>query len=206
MTLRSDSRYQGASVQARPEPRRRITLPALAALVVVGAFLMWGPIGLGNGPLSVPAVSGQFGSVDATSQPTVYVASLVNAGRSAAVVDGVTVVSAHGYPAVYVMSVRVARASSFGCIDNGPVSGVAACARPPFLAAAGFAVGPRANTKPGIRHGPALVIEMAAPPATRCVAITAIVLHYHVGIRHYTATVPQGEAWTCGKHARQPQS
>jgi len=32
------------------------------------------------------------------------------------------------------------------------------------------------------------------------------VLRYHVGIRHYTATVPQGEAWACGKHARQPQS
>lgn len=186
--------------------RRRRIIAMAAGLLLVGAFLVWGPIGLGNGPLSAPAVSGQFGSVDATSQPTVYVASLVNAGGSAAVVDGVTVISAPGYPAVHVMSVRVARASSFGCIDNGPVSGVAACARPPFLGSAGFAVGAGANLKPGNRHGPALVIEMAAPPAARCVVLTAIVLHYHVGIRHFTATVPQGDAWACSKHARRPQS
>ncbi|HEY2312766.1 MAG TPA: hypothetical protein VGH96_04065 [Streptosporangiaceae bacterium] len=186
--------------------RRRRPFLSAAALLLIAAFLLWGPIGLGNGPLGVPAMYDHFGSVDATSQPMVYVASLVNAGRSAAVIDGVTVISAHGYPAERLISVRVARASSFGCIDNGPVSGVTVCARPPFLAAAGFAVGPGANTKPGNRHGPALVIEMAGPPAARCVVLTTIVLRYHLGIRHYTATVPQGEVWMCGKHARQPQS
>jgi hypothetical protein len=111
-----------ASMRPRLGRRRRIIIAVIAVLAGIGAVLAWGPIGLGNGPLSVPAVSGQFGSVDATSQPTVYVASLVNAGRSAAVVDGVTVISARAYPAVHVMSVRVARASSFGCIDNGPAS------------------------------------------------------------------------------------
>jgi hypothetical protein len=186
--------------------RRRIIIAVIAVLAGIGAVLAWGPIGLGNGPLSVPAVSGQFGSVDATSQPTVYVASLVNAGRSAAVVDGVTVISARAYPAVHVMSVRVARASSFGCIDNGPASNLATCVRPPLVAAAGFAVGPHANTVPGSRGGPALVIDMAGPLARQCVVVTAIVLRYHVGIRHYTATVPQGVAWACGKQAQQPQN
>ena len=63
----------------------------------------------------------------------------------------------------------------------------------PLWGAAGFGVGPHANTVIGSRNGPALVIEMARPSATHCVVVTAIVVRYHVGIRHYTATVPQGE-------------
>lgn len=100
----------------------------------------------------------------------------------------------------------MARYSNYLCTDDGPLNSLAHCVRPPLVAAAGFAVGPHANTMPGSRHGPALVIEMAGPLATRCVVVTAIGLRYHVGIRHYTATVPQGEVWACGKHARQPQS
>ncbi len=84
------------------------------------------------------------------------------------------------------------------------MSRLAGCARPPFAVAAGFAVEPYANTVPGKRGGPALVIEIAAPPAS-CAVLSAIVLRYHVGIRHYTATVPQGFVWACGKHAAQPQ-
>ena len=100
---------------------------------------------------------------------------------------------------------RVARYSMYGCVDDGPANNLAACARPPFAAAAGFAVGPHVNNVVGSRHGPALVIEMARPSATQCVVLTAIVVRYHVGIRHYTATVPQGDAWACGKVARHPQ-
>ncbi len=91
-------------------------------------------------------------------------------------------------------------------IDDGPAGNFAPCVRPPLVAAAGFTVEPHLNTVPGSRDGPALVIEMAGPPATECVVVTAIVVHYHVGIRHYTATVPQGEVWACGKHATPPQS
>jgi hypothetical protein len=192
--------------QAGKRHRPPVIIIAAAALLAVGAFLLWGPIGLGNGPLSVPAMAGSFGSVQATTQPTAYVATLINVGGSAAVIDGVTVTSAHGYAPVRVLSARVARYSTFGCVDDGPASNLAACVRPPFAAAAGFAVGPHLNIAPGSRGGPALVIEMARPPATQCVVVTAIVLRYHVGIRHYTATVPQGQVWACGKQARQPQS
>ena len=134
---------------------------AIAVPLVVGAFLLWGPIGLGNGPLAVPPMAASFGSVQGTSQPTAYVATLVNAGGSAAVIDGVTVTSANGYQPARILSVRVARASMYGCIDNGPASNLASCVRPPLVAAAGFAVGPHANTVPGSRGGAALVIEMA---------------------------------------------
>lgn len=58
--------------------------------------------------------------------------------------------------------------STYGCTDDGPASSLAGCVRPPFVPAAGFAVGPHANTVPGSRDGAALLIEIAAPPATQC--------------------------------------
>jgi hypothetical protein len=182
--------------------RRRHIVAALAALLV-GAFLLWGPVGLGNGPLGVPSMDGRFGL--STAQPTAFVATLVNAGGSAAVVDGVSVTSAAGYPRARVLSVRVARHSSYGCVDTRMTS-LAECARPPFGAATGFAVGPHANAVAGNHGGPALVIEIAGPPPKGCVVLTAVVVHYHVGIRHYTRTVPQGFVWACGMHARQPHN
>jgi hypothetical protein len=185
---------------------RGLILSAAAALVVVvGALLLWGQIGLGSGPLSVPAMAGTFGSVQATTQPTAYVTTLVNAAGSTAIIDSVTVTSARGYSPARVLSVRVARYSNYGCIDDGPANSLATCVRAPLVAAAGFAVGAHANTLIGSRHGPALVIEMARPSANQCVVVTAIVVRYHVGIRHYTATVPQGQVYACGKLARQPQ-
>jgi hypothetical protein len=195
-----------ASVRPRLGRRRRIIIAVIAVLAGISAVLAWGLIGLGNGPLGVPATDGQFGSVQGTSQPTAYVATLVNVGGSAAVIDGVTVISASGYHPARILSVHIARASTYGCIDDGPASNLASCVRPPLVAAAGFAVRPQANTVRDSRGGAALVVEMAPPPTTQCVVVTAIVLRYHVGIRHYTATVPQGEAWACGKHARQPQN
>ncbi len=150
-------------------------------------------------------MAGSFGSVQATTQPTAYVATLVNAGGSTAVIDSVTVTSAQGYSPHGSSACASPATAMYGCIDDGPAkNNLAACVRPPFVAAAGFAVGPHANTVIGSRNGPALVIEMARPSATQCVVVTAIVVRYHVGIRHYTATVPQGEVWACGKLARQP--
>jgi hypothetical protein len=181
--------------------RRQLTI-AVAAAVLIGAFLVFGPIGLGNGPLGVPSMDGRFGI--STSQPTAYVTTLVNVGGSAAMIDGVTVTSAVGYSRARVLTIRVAGHSEYGCVYT-LMSSLAGCARPPFAAATGFAVRGHANTVVGNRGGPALVIEIAGPPASGCVALTAIVVHYHVGIRHYTATVPQGFVWECGMHAQQPR-
>jgi hypothetical protein len=182
---------------------RRHIIAMVAGLLLVGAFLIWGPIGLGNGPLGVPSMGGRIGL--AATQPTAYIATLVNTGGSAAVIDGVAVTTAAGYPQPRVLTVRVARHSDYGCVYT-LMSSLAGCARPPFAAATGFATPPHANTMPGKRGGPALVIEIAAPPAARCAVLTGIVLRYHVGVRHYTATVPQGFVWACGEHAEQPLS
>jgi hypothetical protein len=193
----------GVSASTRRARLKRIFIPAIAVLVAVGAFLYWGPIGLGNGPLGVPSMDGRIGL--STSQPTAFVATLVNTGGSGAVIDGVAVTSAAGYSRARVLTVRVARNSSYGCVYTR-LSDVTGCARPPLVTAAGFAVPPGVNTAPGRRGGPALVIEIAGPPPNGCVALTAIVVRYHVGIRHYTATAPQGFVWACGTHARQPSS
>lgn len=183
--------------------RPRVVLPMIAVLLAAGAFLLFGPIGIGNGPLGVPSMDGRFGL--STGQPTALVATLVNASGSAAVIDGVTVTSTAGYTPARVLTVRVASRSMYGCVDT-LMSTLAECARGPFATATGYSVGPHANTTADNRGGPALVIEIAGPPAAGCVALSAIVVHYHVGIRHYAATVPQGLVWACGVHARQPQS
>jgi hypothetical protein len=202
MSVAQAARTTAGASSSNGRPRtRRIIIPVLAVLVAFGAFLYWGPIGLGNGPLGVPSMDGRFGL--SSAEPTAFTATLVNSGVSTAVIDSVTVNSATGYSSARVLSVGVARHSSYGCVYS-LMSNLTGCARPPLVAAAGFAVAPGANTVVGNRGGPALVIEIAGPPTAGCVVLTAIVLHYHVGIRHYTATVPQGFVWACGQHARQP--
>src|ERR1700749_2330909 len=41
----------GTSLRARYGRRRRVVILAAAGLLATGAFLLWGPVGLGNGPL-----------------------------------------------------------------------------------------------------------------------------------------------------------
>jgi hypothetical protein len=147
-------------------------------------------------------MDGRFGL--STTQPTAFVATLVNTGGSGTVIDGAAVTSAADYSPARILSVRVASKSNYGCVYT-LMSDVAGCARPPLVTAAGFAVAPHANTMACNRGCAALVIEIASPHGWSAV-LTAVVLHYHVGIRHYAATVPQGFVWSCGRGAHQPQS
>jgi hypothetical protein len=45
----------GASQRARWQRRRLVVITVVGAMLAVGAFLLWGPIGLGNGPLNAGA-------------------------------------------------------------------------------------------------------------------------------------------------------
>ena len=137
-----------------PKFRPRIVVLTVAALLVLAAFLLVGPIGLGNGPLGVPSMNGRFGF--STTRPTAYVATLVNTGGSTAVIDAVSVTSANGYVPVQVLTLRVAWHSTYGCVYT-LVSDVTGCARTPLAPLAGFGVGPHANAVAGQRGGPALV-------------------------------------------------
>ena len=72
-------------------PARWLAATAVA-VAAVGAFLVWGPIGLGNGPLWLPTASGGVWSwSDLRSEPVAYVLSIENHGHGAAIIDGVVV-------------------------------------------------------------------------------------------------------------------
>jgi hypothetical protein len=117
------------------------------------------------------------------------------------VIDSVDVVSVAGYPAIRVQSIRVGRYVGYNCTDLGPVPSLTGCVQPALAPASKYAIPAAPLTA---AHGPGLVIELAGPAKAQCAVLTKIVLHYHVGIRHYAASYPQGTVSICAPHARQP--
>ena len=76
--------------------RSRSIVLAAAAPVVVGAFLLWGPIGLGNGPLSTRD-DGAEGWTDSSPGPVAITFLLRNSGRDRPVIDAVELVGGTSY-------------------------------------------------------------------------------------------------------------
>ncbi len=184
---------------------------ALAVVVVIllgiGAFLARGPIGLGNGPLSFGSFS-ISGSHQVRPVPVGLVVPVINHGRAAAVINGVTLVGGgNGYPAPRLVTVYGADDS--GCAAVGPLTGpgnVASdghCATG-HLALAGLTIPPSRNMRDRVTgrlvavSSLGLVAEAAPPAAGRCWTVRAMAIHYRVGIRHYTATTPEAGA-VCGR-------
>ncbi len=60
-------------------------------LTAIGAFLLWGPIGIGNGPLSVQMDDGE-GWTDSGQAPVGFILPMYNSGTSPAVIDAVDLV------------------------------------------------------------------------------------------------------------------
>jgi hypothetical protein len=61
---------------------RRWLAVIVVAVAMAGAFLAWGPIGLGNGPLWLPTASGGIYSwTETQAEPVVYVLPIGNAGQ-----------------------------------------------------------------------------------------------------------------------------
>src|SRR5215813_6990762 len=81
---------------------RWITAVVIVSFLAV-AFLLWGPIGFGSGPLTVDAPSGGqiLGPRD---QPWGLVVG-IQAGTSRPVIDQVTVVGGAGYSGPHVLSI-----------------------------------------------------------------------------------------------------
>jgi hypothetical protein len=163
--------------------------PAAAVLLVIGAILLWGPIGLGNGPLGV-RFDGTDGWMDPEEVPAALVLPLFNSGGSAAVVDSVELVGGTRYAAPRLVHLEVL--SETECAGPWPARpdgrGFALVSCPdardqgPLL---GRSIGP--HTATDSRGFQAAAIATAPRPRT-CWVITKIVIHYHVGIRHYAAT------------------
>src|SRR5579862_2396617 len=84
---------------------RRVIILAAAGLLATGAFLLWGPIGLGNGPLSTGLNYGA-GWVHA-SGPVGLPIPIYNSGDSSAVVDGLDLIGGTSYPGPHVLGLEV---------------------------------------------------------------------------------------------------
>jgi hypothetical protein len=185
---------------ARLRRRWRIVLTVAAALLVVGAFLLWGPIGLGNGPLS-GAVYDVTSNVDSGGEVVGFTIPMQNTGGAPAVIDGIDLISGTRYPAPHILALRVL--TSGNCGGTWP-----ARQRPSGFVLAGCGgadhgplIGHAFGTNPvRIFSGWPAAAEVAAPRPHTCWVISEIVVHYHVGIRHYAATGPFGLV-ECGRDA-----
>ncbi len=175
------------SVRAWYGRKRRVMILAAAGLLATGAFLLWGPIGLGNGPLSTGLGYGE-GWVHAGG-PVGLVIPIYNSGGSPAVVDGLDLIGGTSYPGPHVLGLEALTSDTcqgiwparqatggFALVGCGSARGAG-----PLV---GHTVGP---TQPVSRGFPAAA-EIAAPRPGTCWVMTKVVVHYHVGIRHYSVT------------------
>jgi hypothetical protein len=177
---------EDTSVRAWYMRKVRVVILAAAGLLAAGAFLLWGPIGLGNGPLSTGLGYGE-GAVH-TGTPVGLVIPIFNSGGSSAVVDGLDLIGGTSYPGPHVLGLEVLTSGT--CIGTWPVRQAAGgfvlvgCGGTDAGPLVGHAVGPTRPVSPGF---PAAA-EIAAPHPGTCWVMTKVVVHYHVGIRHYSAT------------------
>ena len=175
----------------RRRPRRvwRGVELAAAALFLVGAFLLWGPIGLGNGPLAV-GMGGTVGGVDSDATPMAFTVPMFNSGHGVAVVDAVDLIGGTRLPGPHLLGLDVvstaacegawpARAEGRGFVLDGCGGRYR-----------GGLIGRGVPYVHGVSPGFPAAAEVAAPRPGSCWVLTEVVVHYHVGIRHYAASYP----------------
>jgi hypothetical protein len=67
------------SLRARWVRHRRVLIPIVVAVIAVGAFLEWGPIGLGNGSLRMSVNGDGYGAIS-SRRPVAIVTPVDNMG------------------------------------------------------------------------------------------------------------------------------
>jgi hypothetical protein len=190
MTNSSIDNPKDKSVRAWYGRKRRAVIVAAVGLLAIGAFLLWGPIGLGNGPVS-GAISGAQGSVDLGRGPVGFVIPIQNSGAAPAVIDGLDIIGGTSYPRPHLLGLEV--------LTTGTCGG----AWPARQAVRGFVLAGCGGTDAGPLIGHAFApsphrvffgfpaaAEAAAPRPGTCWVLTKIVVHYHGGIRHYSSSGP----------------
>lgn len=114
---------------------------------------------------------------------------MYNSGGSGAVVDSVDLVDGTRYPAPRILALGVLASARCGgawpAKDVGHGFVMVGCGGPYHGPLIGRAVDP--TTRQNSWGYPAAV-EVAAPRPGTCWVISHVVVHYHVGIRYYTAT------------------
>ena len=174
--------------RARWYRRLRLVVPAIAVLLTIGATLLWGPIGLGNGPLEV-VVNVADGWPDNGQTPVGFIMPMYNSGGSPAIIDSVDLVGGTRYATPHILALAVLTSARCGGSWPAKITSrgfvMVGCGGADRGRLIGRAVGP--TTQPNSWGFPAAA-EAAAPPPGTCWVITKVVVHYHVGIRHYAAT------------------
>ena len=79
-------------LRARFSRRKRIIIPVVIALLTIGAFLQWGPVGLGNGPLLM-GDGGDGGSTMSQPRPVPFADLILYSGSGGATIDGISLVN-----------------------------------------------------------------------------------------------------------------
>jgi hypothetical protein len=190
------------SLRARWRRRRRVLIPVIAALLALGAFLEWGPIGLGSGPLGGMGDSTGISWGPVPSRVPVAIASPIYSGNSSVVIDEIQLLGISRYPAPHVLAVEAMSYTDCG-VDPVPVRTTAAgfvltqgCGGRPLGRLYGRAV--------GNQNAPAVLAAFKLSPLRpgACWLMTRIVTHYHVGIRHYVASDPWVLAVCAGSVAK----
>jgi hypothetical protein len=148
---------KGETVLAWHRRKRKVMILAAAGLLAAGAFLLWGPIGLGNGPLST-AVDYGLGAAR-PGAPVGFVIPIRNSGDSPAVVDGVDLISGTSYPGPRVLGLEVLTSAT--CLGAWPVRQVAGSFT--LVGCGGTDAGPLV----GHAVGPTRPVSLASPQRSR---------------------------------------
>lgn len=172
--------------------RWRYLAGVVVALLAVGAFLLWGPIGIGNGPLSMGAWDTNSWA-DPGLSPIGTIIPVNNSGGAPGVIDAVQLVGNTRYPTPRLIA-PLELLTSGKCGGAWPARSaghgfvLAGCGGTYDGPVIGHAFGPT----PAAGFGYPAAAELAAPKVGGCWVLTAVVVHYHVGIRHYVVTDPDG--------------
>lgn len=123
-----------------------------AALAAVSVLLAWGPVGLGNGPLWLPAASGgTYGWSQQGTGLVAYVLPIGNHGQSAAVIDSIGVTHRQGFTPPVLLKALTGHMTGYGCTALGavsdPRSAMAGCVQSDLQVATGRPF-PQAPTHP----------------------------------------------------------
>jgi hypothetical protein len=153
----------------------------LAAVIAGAAFLAWGPVGIGPGPLAVGYVSSS--GVIPPDGPSMIIIPAGTTAAGRAVIDAVAIRGGGGYRAPRL--IRVLGVTSPSCSGIWfPVTGAggfaARCAPGGTVALLGRAL-PR-------HHGAAAIgiaLEVGPPGKSGCWSVSRVSVSYHVGGRRW---------------------
>jgi hypothetical protein len=174
--------------------RWKLAAGGAAVLAAAAAFLAWGPVGLGNGPLHVGGLEGGEDMSVAPHQAWWGLLIRVDAPDVTVIIDQVSFRGGAGYPGPRVRALWTDRDEACGgawpwhgrggLLRTCAVGGLARLTSRPIPDGATLTV-PELGR---VRYPGEAIVAQVAPPARDCWVVTSVVIRYHVGIRHYTAT------------------